>query len=344
MHYDNIDKFSSMSFTDSCNEMSLMIDDVKSKYLEIFNLKSLAELNTFFSLIEIESNTVCAKKMFDMGGWRCQDCAISDNVIFCQDCWSQMKEKHENHNVVFIQRVNGTCDCGDHNCIDKQYFCPNHKGTIEKSEEINDYINRVLGEEIATNFKALNEKLFNNMFYYIMKAVNDKSTKNQEFIRIVDGFINCFGVLCEKSMACNFIICDLLLKKYPCKTTHSCLDIEGKEGKIIKSSFLSHDCNCPFIRYLLEFWPGKKEKLLYKLILNYKLKKYIGLYFFLFYNDFLKRSIYDFMEISVQIIFKDVIEIACNTPGLIDTMYETMVDTFKDCLNSDEENAKVDNN
>ena len=92
----------------------------------------------------------------------------------------------------------------------------------------------------------------------------------------------------------------------------------------------------------MEFWPGKKEKLLYKLILNYKLKKYIGLYFFLFYNDFLKRKIYDFREISVQIIFKDVIEIAGNTPGLIDTMYEEMVDTFKDSLKSDEEDTKVD--
>ena len=76
MHYDNIDKFNSMSFTDSCNEMSLMIDDVKSKYLEIFNLKSLAELIAYFSYTEIESNTVCAKKMSDIGGWRCQDCAI----------------------------------------------------------------------------------------------------------------------------------------------------------------------------------------------------------------------------------------------------------------------------
>ena len=126
-----------------------------------------------------------------------------------------MKEKHENHNVVFIHQVSGTCDCGDHNCIDKKYFCPKHKGTIETKEEINDYINKVIGEELATKFKELNENLFNDMFYFFMKAISNKKTREDEFIKCIDAFVNCFGVLCEISMACNYNICDLLLKKYP---------------------------------------------------------------------------------------------------------------------------------
>ena len=341
MSYDNVDRFASKSFIDSCIEMENKIEDVKLKYLKIFNLKSLLELDFFFALIEVDSNTVCCKKLVEVGAWRCQDCAKSDNIIFCQDCWSKMKEKHENHNVVFIHQVNGTCDCGDHNCIDKKYFCPKHKGTIEKREEINDYINKVIGEELATKFKEINENLFNDMFYFFMKAINNKKTRADDFIKCVDAFVNCFGVLCEISMACNYIICDLLLKKYPCKTKHTCIDIEGKEGKMIKSSFFAHDCICPFIRYLLEFWPGKKQKLLYKLIYNYKLKKYIGLYYFFFYNEYLKNFIFDFGDISVQIIFKDVIEIACNIPGIIDTMYEGMADFFKDFINSEDPNAKL---
>ena len=46
----------------------------------------------------------------------------------------------------------------------------------------------------------------------------------------------------------------------------------------------------------------------------------------------------DFEEISVQIIFKDVIEIACNIPGLIDTAYDGMVDIFKLIVNYDSKN------
>ena len=51
----------------------------------------------------------------------------------------------------------------------------------------------------------------------------------------------------------------------------------------------------------------------------------IGLYYFLFNNDFIKNCIKDFDEISVQIIFNDVIKIACNTPGLIDNIFEGMI-------------------
>ena len=65
MLYDNVDRFNSMSFIDSCIEMSFMIDDVKKKYLQIFNLKSILELNVFFALIEEESNTVCYKKWLE---------------------------------------------------------------------------------------------------------------------------------------------------------------------------------------------------------------------------------------------------------------------------------------
>ena len=327
--------YNSLSFPDCSKETLLTIEDTLLSYLDLLKLKRVEEMAVFFSLLEIDSNTVCAKKMVGVGAWRCADCVKNDTIIFCQDCWIQMRDKHKNHNVVFLTNVNGTCDCGDHNCIDKKYFCPKHKGTIEGEEEIKAYINKSLGEKLAAEIKSITETMFNEMFRYFIKAINDKQTNSKDFIKVVNSFTNCFGILCEVSSACNFIICDLLLKKYPCKTKHTCLDIEGKKGKMTKSSFFSHDCTCPFIRYLLEFWPGKKEKLLYKLICNYKLKKYIGLYFFLFYNEYFKNCIIDFGNISVQIIFKDVIEIACDIPGLIDTVYEGMIEIFGYFVNDD---------
>ena len=115
--------FNAMSFEQSCREMKNIIEETKLKYLKIFNLKSVLELNVFFALIEEESNTVCSKKMEGVGGWRCQDCAKSESTIFCQDCWSKMKDKHKDHNIIFNNQINGTFDCGDHNCIDKQNFC-----------------------------------------------------------------------------------------------------------------------------------------------------------------------------------------------------------------------------
>ena len=43
----------------------------------------------------------------------------------------------------------------------------------------------------------------------------------------------------------------------------------------------------------------------------------------------------DFGNISVQIVFKDVIEIACDIPGLIDTVYEGMLEIFGYFVNDD---------
>ena len=83
-------------------------------------------------------------------------------------------------------------------------------------------------------------------------------------------FIDFISAPCSTSKACMHIIADLLLENYPFKTKHVCLQLSNGEGKLIKSSMFNHDCTCPFIRYLLEFWPGKKQKVLYNLAYNYK--------------------------------------------------------------------------
>ena len=313
------------SFEDYSKQVTLRIEKTLVTYLNILKLKTIKEMAVYFSLKELDRETICAKKMDLIGAWRCDGCVKNQNIIFCQDCWSQMRDKHKDHNVIFLKNVTGTCDCGDHNCINKQYFCPNHKGIIETDLEIKACISESLGPSLATEFTNVNKLLFNVIFKYIVKAIDEKKTTSKSFVKVINDFVNCFGILCEMSNACNYIICELLMEHYPYKTKHTCLDIKGETGKLIKGSFFNHECTCPFIRFLMEFWPGKKSKLLYRLILDYKLKKMIGLYYFLFNNDFIKNCIKDFDEISVQIIFNDVIKIACNTPGLIDNIFEGMI-------------------
>ena len=309
-------------------DMTFRIESTLLSYLNMLKLKTVQEMGAFFTLLELDTKTICAKKMVEVGGWRCMDCVTNDNTIFCQDCWSLMKEKHKNHNIIFVNRVNGTCDCGDHNCISKELFCPNHKGIFQNDAEIQKYIKESLGEKIPPQIKGASQRMFDDMSIFFIKSINEKKQTSKEFFKVVNEFTNCFGVLCDMSNACNFIMSDLLLKKYPCKTKHLCLDLNENGGKMIKESFFAHDCTCPLIRYLLEFWPGKKEKLLYKLLSNYKLKKVMGLYYFIFYNDYIKDVIADFEDISVQIIFSDVIKIACTIPGLIDYMYNGMIEIF----------------
>ena len=316
------------SFEESSKTMTFNIESTLLSILDHLKLKTVDEMGLFFKLLELDTKTICRKKLTEVGAWRCLDCVRNDSTIFCQECWSQMKDKHQNHNIVYINRVNGTCDCGDHNLINQKYFCPKHKGIFTSDAEIQNYIKASLGEALPPKIISANKPMFDHMAKYFLKAINDKRTQTKSFLKVVNEFVNCFGILCEMSTACNYIISDLLLKKYPMKVKHCCLDISENGVKIIKESFFAHDCTCPLIRYLLEFWPGKKEKLLYKLLSNYKLKKTIGLYYFLFYNEYFKNCIYDFEDLSVQIIFTDVLSLACTLPGLIDNIYEGMIEIF----------------
>ena len=324
---------------ESCStDMKFIIDTTKNSYLSIVNLKSNEELAKMFKLLELDTHSICASPMSQVGGWRCTDCVDNENTVFCQDCWSQMKEKHVGHNIVFLKDVNGTCDCGDHNCIDKEYFCPKHKGIFQSDALIKKYIQTTIGHNLPLKLTAVNQTMFDNMAKYINKAVNENKTDTTEFSNNIKEFIDCFGMLCEMSSACCFIMADLLLKKYPFKVKHICLDFDDEKGKMIKESSEGHECTCPFIRYILEFFPGKRDSLMYKLIRNYKLKKAIGLYFFLFYNDFFKKMITDFEDLSVQIIFNDVIKLACNIPGLVDSIFENIIEIFNIFIRGDQEN------
>ena len=328
------------TFEKSNDEMKYIIDSVSSLYLKIVNLNSYEELKRMFELLELDTNSICGKDVTNIGGWSCADCTRSDNSIYCQECWSQMKDKHINHNIIFTKIIdNGTCDCGDHNYIDSKYFCPKHKGIFTSDLMIKEYIKKSLGEKLPLNLISINQIMFDNMAKYFIQEINNKN-KSTEFKNIVEDFINCFGKLYEMSTACNFIISDLLLKKYYFQVNHTCLDFDENGGRIIKGSLTSHKCTCHFIRYLLEFWPGKKENLVNKLISNYKLKKIIGIYFILFYNEFTKNCINDFSDLDFQIFIQDVLQIACNINGLIDTIYEGMIEIFHIFLNEEIRNEK----
>ena len=329
----NSELFALKTFERYNDEMKYIIDSTSSLYLKIVNLKTFDELSKMLKLLDLDTNSICAKEITNLGGWCCADCVRSDNSIYCQECWSQMKDKHKGHKIVFTKKVdNGTCDCGDHNYIDNKYFCPKHKGIFQSDLFIEKYIKQSLGEKLPLKLISINQIMFDNMANYFFKEINAKN-KSKEFPNIVKDFINCFGLLCERSTACNFIIGDLLLKKYPFEVKHTCLDFDDNNGRIIKGCLNSHKCTCHFIRYILEFWPGQKQNLIYKLIGNYKLKKIIGIYYFLFFNEYIKNLVNDFEDLDFQIIFKDVLQIVCNIDGLIDTIYEGMIEIFNLFLN-----------
>jgi hypothetical protein len=162
----------SANYADFCVDLHYRIESTLVSYLDMLKLKTIEELGVFFSLLELDTGTICSKKMIDVGGWRCADCVLNDNTIFCQDCWSQMKDKHKNHNIVYIGRVSGTCDCGDHNSISKEYFCPKHKGIFRNDYEIQNYIKSSLGEKVPPLITSKSQAMFEDMAIFFVKSIN----------------------------------------------------------------------------------------------------------------------------------------------------------------------------
>ena len=99
-------------------------------------------------------------------------------------------------------------------------------GIFEKDEDIKTYINDSLGASLASKLKTTNQTMFNMMNEFYIRAINEKKTNSKGFLKVVNEFINCFGILCDMSTACSFLISDLLLKKYFNKVKHTCLDID----------------------------------------------------------------------------------------------------------------------
>ena len=308
-----------------------IVNKIKSSMLNYFkstNTKNSLEMTFLFSLYDIDIGSVCAGKMESVGGWRCLDCIKNENTVFCQDCWSQMKDLHKDHNIIFLSSVSGTCDCGDPNTIDKKYFCPKHKGPMTSEEEISAYTNNCLGEKVVIELKKVNKIMFREMAKYVIRTIQEKKTNDKLFIDNVSLFIDFISTPCSTSKACMNIIAELFLENYPFKTKHVCLDLNEGKGKLIKSSMFNHDCTCPFIKLLMPFWPFGKEKIIYSFLYNYKLRKTMGLCYLLLYGEFIKNCLSDFTDLSVQIIFDEVCRIACSINGLIENIYECMPEIF----------------
>ena len=172
----NSELFALKTFEKYDDEMKYIIDSTSSLYLKIVNLNSYEELRKMFELLNLDTNSICAKEMVNCGAWSCDDCIRSDNSIYCQECWSQMKDKHINHNIRFKKvGIDGTCDCGDHNYIDSKYFCPKHKGIFTSDMMIKEYLKKSLGEKLPLNLISINQIMFDNMANYFIQEINYKN-------------------------------------------------------------------------------------------------------------------------------------------------------------------------
>ena len=338
------------NFNDNINEKnneteSLNTSEVTSiqqfwdEYLKLFSCENKEELIDKLKELDHDAESICARVLDNEGGWKCSDCEKNDNSIICHQCWSKIKSKHENHNIKYHYLVKGTCDCGDLNTVEETLFCPQHKGPLTKEEDILKFINKSFTPEFIQNFEKITEHLILVFLFYI-----NGQDQNADISTEIENFINIIDVLSNNN-AIIHILSKIFLKNFKLETKHNCLLVNDNEFKFVMKENEVHICECPFIRYLMEFWVNGNQDILYRFLLNYKLRKTMGILYFILYENFEKSCIEDFCELSIQYILEDICKTVSSIPGIMNFYFESINKLIKlviyDYKNSENESLPI---
>ena len=255
------------------------------------NLSSLEQTINYLESISIPSKCICAGIIDTIPGWRCVECSIYENSIYCSNCYFNSKEIHKNHKVEFLNSSGGMCDCGDPDSL--YSFCAEHRGPYTKQEEIDEYIKKVFNENDLKNIKNFFDDFFNKFSNYLILTEKCKlfyddileQNKNQDdskiniinlksnFEVVFENFMDFLRMITEKNLAMLNIMASYFLKNNLDKnnkeqglTTHSCIKISENNIEILYkdknanknilstmnfSGITKHKCECPFLRLFI---------------------------------------------------------------------------------------------
>ena len=234
------------------------------KIFEGKNFTNIEETYKYLESISIPNKCTCAGIIDNIPGWKCVECSIYENSIYCSKCYINSKEMHKNHKVEFLNLSGGMCDCGDPDAL--YSFCPEHCGPYTEQKQIDEYISKIFPENILKNIKIFLDDLFYQftkyliltekckLFYdYILQQSKEKiETKNKinhlkdNFGVIFKNFMNFLRKITEKNIAMLHIVASYFLKNNLSEnieikkdeqeqfyTTHSCIKISNDNIEIL---------------------------------------------------------------------------------------------------------------
>ena len=136
------------------------------------------EFLSYIKQISKPNNQICNKRIPNgEGGYKCLDCEIDSLSLICSDCYNKGKNNHKDHKIIFNQLSHGYCDCGDFNCLKKEGFCPNHKGTFQNEESLFNYIKLCFNDNQINSINLILDKIF---LLVLDNIINLNSNENDE--------------------------------------------------------------------------------------------------------------------------------------------------------------------
>ena len=235
-----------------------------SEFPKIFsgkNFTTFEQVLNYLELISIPTKCVCAGIIDNIPGWTCVDCSIYENSIYCSQCYFKSKELHKDHNVKFLNCSSGMCDCGDPDSL--YTFCPEHCGPFTDQKQIDEYINKIIPENILKNIKIFLDDLFceytkyllltekcklfyNNILNQSEKKLDDNETTifniKNNFAIVFKNFMNFLRKITEKNGAMLHFMSSYFLKNNLKEgdggsdegaTTHTCIKFTSSDSFVI---------------------------------------------------------------------------------------------------------------
>ena len=290
------------------------------EFASLFGYKYDDSFFDYLKSISTPNLTVCGKEIKEGdGGWKCEDCELITNSIFCNECF--IKEKHIGHKTYFNPAVTGFCDCGINTTIKPEGFCDKHKGDFKNMNDLMDYI------KSSINDKFLNDinNIFNNIFLLFIekiKNLNDigyEEKKEENYDDEIYKMIETLEIFGDKLYTNNLSLFYLFTLKFtenfPYEANHQCFYFDENKNLISfikKDKEIKHTCICPFMQiiiYILMRRNTKQDSFSFfnLFIQTYKNKIVTGLCFLNSYSDlFYNDNLFKFRGMEFQLISEKI--------------------------------------
>ena len=291
---------------------------------KIFGYKYDISFFSYLKSISKPNSQVCNKRVSGQRGYKCYDCEIDSNSLICKDCFEKSKKKHEGHNIIYNEKSEGFCDCGDPNAIIPEAFCPDHKGPFTNTKDLLNFIRNSFDEKILKNIDSFLKNIF-ELLIEAIKTVSNMNSDNEEYknkedelFKMINELILFVGTLYDTNSTLFYFVVLKFTENYPLETNHKCFNYD-EEKKLIstidENPLEKHKCICPFFQIIINLLMKRKtyfniDNFFTLFIQNYKNKLITSLSFMhsfikLYSNDNLKS----FRSLCYQIIGNDLSEV-----------------------------------
>ena len=323
-------------------EINENLDKLQEKINSFSMIFSNTEYNNEFleylKKIEKPQNNICVKLFnADDKAIRCQECAFYDTSIICLECYEKTKDYHKSHNIIFETDIEGgCCDCGNPEVWKKESFCPEHKGTFQNEEEINNFIKNNFDQITIEKITKWCDETFSFLAKYFLEMERNDEVNDSSLEEVLEYFLKFLSDVFTSNSALMELFFKQFIKNYPFETNHNCVIInENYDTKIIYSDGQSHSCQCSFFKILLSVWTEEisKEDLLFLCLKNNRIKIHLGLIYITIYDKIIKNESKDLCNFINQILVSDVFLKSIKYPFLISNFVNCFYQYLKKLIN-----------